>query len=148
MAQLAGGLFLAMFAPPSCYHKKSQKSAPTPPNVHGLGRIATDVPEFWLILRPDLTPDWDAFYAYWIHARAVAERKSRQAGIDAFEAQRAAAHVLLEAAEAQQALVRDVRKAEVRAQQRVVSKERRRSFNAAWMRDYRERKKAERLALE
>jgi hypothetical protein len=108
----------------------------------------TDVPRVWLILRTDLTPDWDAFYAYWIHARAVAERKSRQAGIDAFEAQRAAAGVLLEAAWAEQALVRDIRKAEVRAEQRLVSIERRRRYNAAWMRDYRARKKAERFALE
>ncbi|HET9757786.1 MAG TPA: hypothetical protein VFP66_14865 [Candidatus Limnocylindrales bacterium] len=107
-----------------------------------------DLSRGWLIFRADLTPDWDAFHAYWYARRAEAERESRQAGIEAFEAQRAAAKVLLEAAWAEQAHVRAVRKAEVRAERREASIERRRDYNAAWMRDYRARKKAERLALE
>lgn len=96
----------------------------------------------WLILRADLTPNWKAFYAYWMRERSAAERKSREAGIEAFEAQLAASEVLLEAAWAQQGHLKAVRKAEVRAERRVASIERRRRYNKAWMRDYRARNKA------
>ena len=79
-----------------------------PQYVHGFGRIAAKGAEMadptrgWLVFRADLPPDWDAFYAYWHAIRAAAERKGRQAGIEAFEAQRAAASILLEAARAEQ----------------------------------------------
>jgi hypothetical protein len=95
----------------------------------------------WLILRADLTPNWKAFYAYWMRERAVAERHSRQAGREAFEAQLAAASVLLEASWAQRAHVEAVRKAEIRAERLAASTERRRRYNAAWMRNYRARLK-------
>lgn len=111
-------------------------------------RGTPDTPPVWLILLPDLTPDWDAFYAYWRARRAEAALKSREAGDEAFEAQVAAAHVLLEAAWAEQAHVRAIRKAEARAERREASIERRRRYNATWMRDYRARTKTERLAQE
>jgi hypothetical protein len=103
----------------------------------------SDTTRGWLILRADLTPNWKAFYVYWMRERAVAERQSRQAGIAAFEAQQAAAHVLLEAAWAEQENVRVIRKAEIRAQRHLASIERRRRFNAAWMRAHRARQKEE-----
>lgn len=73
----------------------------------------------------------------------MAKRKSGQAGIEAFEAQRAAAHVLLEAAWAEQENVTVLRKAELRAQRHVPSAERRRRYNSAWMRGFRARRKAD-----
>jgi hypothetical protein len=97
----------------------------------------SDTTEGWLILRADLTPDWGAFSTYWMRERSQAERLSRQAGIEAFEAQQAAAHVLLEAAWAEQALGRAIRKAEMRAERRAASIERRRRYNAVWMRECR-----------
>jgi hypothetical protein len=105
----------------------------------------TKTPPGWLIFRADLTPDWDAFHAYWWAKRAEAERESRQAGIKAFEDQRAAAHVLLEAAWAEQAHAKEIGKAEARAERREASIERRRRYNAAWMRDYRARKTSDRI---
>jgi hypothetical protein len=95
----------------------------------------------WLVFRPDLTPNWDAFHKYWHRIRAEAERKSRQAGIEAFEAQRAAASVLLEASWAEQAHVKVIRTAEIRAERHAASVERRRRYNAAWMRDFRARQR-------
>jgi hypothetical protein len=98
-----------------------------------------DTTRGWLILRPDLTPDWKAFYAYWMRERSAAERMSRQAGGQAFQAQQAAAFVLLEAAWAEQERVAEVRRAELRHERQAASRERRRRYNAAWMRDYRAR---------
>jgi hypothetical protein len=95
-----------------------------------------------LNFRADLTPDWDAFHAYWYAIRAQAECKSRQAGHEAFEAQLAAATVLLESSWAERRHVEAVRKAELRAERHAASIERRRRYNAGWMRDYRARKKA------
>jgi hypothetical protein len=98
----------------------------------------------WLVFRADLTPNWDAFHAYWYGMRAKAERKSRQAGHEAFEAQLAAASVLIEASWAARRHVEAVRKAEIRAERHAASIERRRRYNAAWMRDYRARKSRQR----
>jgi len=99
----------------------------------------------WLVFRADLSPDWDAFHAYWRTIRAKAERESRQAGIKAFEEQLAAAGVLLEASSAEQAHMMAIRTAELRAERREASIERRRRYNAAWMRDYRARKTSDRI---
>ncbi len=77
--------------------------------------------------------------------RAAAERESREAGIEAFEAQTAAARVLLEASWAEQDLVRAVRKAEIRHARQAASIERRRRYKAAWMREYRARARAARV---
>ena len=96
----------------------------------------------WLILRADMTPNWKAFHAYWMRERAAAERQNHQTGIKAFEAQLAASSVLMEAARAQQAHVQALRKAEFRAKRHAASIERRRRYNAAWMREYRARRKA------
>jgi hypothetical protein len=101
----------------------------------------TDTTRGWLIFRPDLTPDWDAFHAYWHAMRAKAALKSRQAGHEAFEAQQAAAAILSEAAWAEREHVKAIRKAELRAERHAASIERRRRYNAAWMREYRARGK-------
>ena len=102
-----------------------------------------DVTPVWLVLLPDLSPDWKAFYRYWRHERALADRKGRQAGREAFEAQLAAASVLRETAWGEQALDRAARKAELRDERHAASIERRRRYYARWMRDYRARTKAE-----
>ena len=98
-----------------------------------------------MVFRADLSPDWDALHAYWRTIRAKAERESRQAGIKAFEEQLAAAGVLLEASSAEQAHMMAIRTAELRAERREASIERRRRYNAAWMRDYWARKTSDRI---
>jgi hypothetical protein len=108
----------------------------------------TDATRGWLVLLPDLTPDWKSFMRYWMRERAAAERQSRQAGIEAFDAQKAAASVLLEAAWAERAHVEAVRKAEERHERQAASREHRRPYNAAWMREYRASKRAVREAVD
>ena len=102
----------------------------------------------WLILRADLTPDWNAFYRYWMRERSTAERRSREAGAEAFNAQQAAATVLLEASWAAKDQCEAVRKAELRHERQAASLERRRRYNAAWMREYRARKASAPEALQ